>query len=146
MISLYTALEEVAPPEAPLLLVGWRNDVMIHASTQVFWLSDRRIVGRHHELHPGITDTEPVQRQMLDAVRAEAMAPVVVREHRFSGEVLDHWGRIYREGGVPVGAEILDRWVDDNYESVGRFGMYEVMRPSAGWSGPSVETAPDPGD
>ena len=133
MKSLAQALVVAAPPDVPLLLLGWRNDVLIHASTQVFWLSDRDIVGGHHELHPAITDTEPVQRELLAAVRARGVLPLVVLEHRFPGASLDHWGAIYRAGGVPVGARLLDEWVAANYESTGRYGMYEVMRPIGGW-------------
>ncbi|MEX2048828.1 MAG: hypothetical protein WEB90_04560 [Gemmatimonadota bacterium] len=125
--ELAEALDEAGPPEAPVLQVGWRNDVLIYAGATPYWLTDRRMVTPFHELHPGITDVEPGQRRMLEDL-AGGPLPVVVREHRFQGDVLDLWGDRYRAGGVPVGATLLDEWVEANYVPWRRIGPYEVMR------------------
>ncbi len=126
MRGLAEALAEEPPPTAPLLLAGRRNDVLIYADSMPFWLSPRRPATRHHELHPGITDVEAVQRRMLEDV-ARGARPVVVREHRFDDGALDFWGREYRRHGVPVGNRLLDEWLAGEYEPRARFGPYEVM-------------------
>lgn len=125
--ELSEALETAGPPEAPTLQLGWRNDVLIYADATPYWLTDRRMITPFHELHPGVTDIERGQRRMLEDL-AGGPLPVLVREHRFAPDVLDRWGAIYREAGVPVGATLLDEWVDANYEAGERIGMYEVMR------------------
>ena len=111
-----------------VLLVGHRNDVLIYASPQLYWLSQRPMVTRHHELHPGVTDTEPVQRRMLADVGA-GPPPVIVREYRFADDRLDHTKSDFQGRGVPVGATLLDEWIRRRYRRVGRFWMYEVMAP-----------------
>ena len=126
MRGLARAMEDAAPAEAPVLLAGARNDVLIHADGAPFWLTDRRPATRHHELHPGITDTEAVQRRMLADLDGSPR-PVVVREHRFGGRALDFWRREFQSHGVPVGSEILDAWIAAHYRPGPRFGRYEVM-------------------
>ena len=125
--ELAEAIEQAGPPDAGILQVGWRNDVLIYAGATPYWLTDREMVTPFHELHPGITDVEPGQRRMLEDL-SRIPLPVVVREHRFVADVLDLWGDRYRAGGVPVGATLLDEWVAANYEPWRRIGPYEVMR------------------
>ena len=125
--ELAAGIEAAGPPEAPLLLLGRRNDVMIYAGSSPYWLTGRRMVTAHHELHPGVTDTDPVQRRMLEDISKGPM-PVLLLEHRFRDPDLDHWGDIYRSYGVPVGSRLLDEWVGEHYRPVMRIGMYEVMR------------------
>lgn len=125
--ELSARIGAAAPPEAPLLLLGRRNDVLIYASAEPYWLSDRRMVTAHHELHPGVTDTEAIQRAMLDDISKGPM-PVLVLEHRFDDPTLDRWGNIYRSHGVPVGSRLLDDWVREHYRSQLRIGRYEAMQ------------------
>jgi hypothetical protein len=125
--ALASVIAEAGSPDAPLLLVGRRNDVLIYAGSEPYWLSDRRMVTPYHELHPGVTDIARGQRRMLAEI-AEGPMPVLVREYRFGDEDLDYWGEQYRAGGVPVGATLLDEWVAANYVPWRRIGIYEVMR------------------
>jgi hypothetical protein len=126
MRALAGALADAAPPDAPLLLVSSRNDIVVHAGVTPFWLTRRRSATRHHELHPGITDTPAVQTRMLEDLSREP-PPVVLREHRFPDAVLDAAkSRMSRH--LAVGAPLLDQWLAARYASGPRYGMYEVMR------------------
>lgn len=127
MRQLAGAIERAGPPGAPVLLVGRRNDVLIYASPHLYWLTTRPMVTRHQELHPGVTDTDPVQQRMISDLAAATPA-VIVREHRFGDDALDHWKRRFQQARVPVGAERLDRWIEQHYRSGPRFGRYEVLR------------------
>jgi hypothetical protein len=127
MRDLARAIRRAGPPEAPLLLVGRRNDVLVYASSRIYWLSQRPMVTRHHELHPAITDTEAVQRRMLADLES-GPPPVLVREHRFSDGHLDRLGREFRAHGVPVGSTLLDSWIERHYVDGERYGMYEVLQ------------------
>ena len=131
MRSLAAALADAAPPDAPLLLVSSRNDIVVHASSAPFWLSRRRPATRHHELHPGVTDTPGVQARMLEDLSREPR-PVVVREHRFPDAVLETAKNRMRTH-VPIGAPSLDQWVLRRYGPGLRYGMYELMRPLRSW-------------
>jgi hypothetical protein len=125
--ELEATLREAGHADAPILQVGRRNDVLIFAGATPYWVTDRRMVTPYHELHPGVTDIEVGQTRMLEAL-AGGPFPVVVREHRFDDAALDRWGERYRAGGVPVGATLLDTWVETYYEPWRRIGAHEVMR------------------
>jgi len=127
MRGLSEAIRRAGPSEAPLLLVGRRNDVLIYASSQIYWLSQRRMVTRHQELHPAVTDTEVVQRRMVADLEA-GPPPIIVREHRFPDAKLDRVGADFRAHGVPVGSTLLDEWIARHYDGGERYGMYEVMQ------------------
>ncbi len=127
MRGLADAIERAAPPGATLLFAGRRNDVMIHARNAPAWLSRRKPATRYSELHPAITDTERVQREMIAALDREA-PPVVVREHRFPDDRLERAKARYLER-VPVGAGLLDAWIAARHQPGPIFGLYEVMLP-----------------
>ena len=129
LVGLAEAIGAAAPAEAPLLLVSNRNDVVVIALTEPYWLSRRRPATRHHELHPGVTDTEPVQRRMLAGI-ARGERPVVVRDFRFDDAALDRVKAVFLEH-VPVGSQLLDEWVAEHYTSGRRFGAFELMEPKA---------------
>ena len=124
--AMADAMADAAPPDAPLLFVSARNDIVVFARLVPFWLTPRRPATRHHELHPGITDTEAVQRRMLADI-ARQPPPVVVREHRFDDATLEPVKARFLEH-VPVGSTLLDDWIAARYAPGARFGPYEVMR------------------
>lgn len=128
MRGLAAGIAAAAPADAPLLMVAGRNDVLVYAHGAPYWLADRPFVTRHEELHPAITDTEPVQRRMLEDI-AKGPMPVVVVEHRFPAGDLDGIKAQFLGWGLPIGATALDAWVAGHYRAGDLFGMYEVMRP-----------------
>lgn len=123
--ALSRAIADAAPADRPLLFLSHRNDVHIYAESVPFWLSPRRSATRYHELHPGITDTEPRQREMLAAIAAGPL-PVVVREHRFAAETLDPVKAEFLQH-VAVGSPLMDRWVAGHCNGGTTFGRFEVM-------------------
>lgn len=124
--SLAAAMAEAGSPEAPLLLLGRRNDAVIYAELFPFWLTDRVPATAFHELHPGITDTEAGQRRMLAEI-ARGPWPVVVREHRFDDIRLERF-KASVTPFVPIGSPLIDAWVAEHYVSVRRIGAYEILR------------------
>jgi len=124
-------------PGAALLVLGNRNDVHVVADLTPYWLSDRVPATRYHELHPGITDTEPIQREMLEHLANQPL-PVLIREHRFTSDELDRVKSSFLRH-VRVGSTLIDRWVAAHYAPGERFGPYELLKPklgSAAWSAP----------
>ena len=130
--ALAAEIAAAAPPDAPLLFLSRRNDLVIYAAPAPFWLSPRRPATRYHEIHPGVTDVQARQQEMIDALNA-APLPVVVREHRFPDDRIELMRGVQPD--VPVGSTILDEWVAARYETGTRIGSYEVMRARAGAGG-----------
>jgi hypothetical protein len=128
--GLAAAIADAAGPDAPLLFLSHRNDITVFAASVPFWLTPRHPATRYHEIHPGITDVEWRQREMVAALEAGPL-PVVVREYRFPDAYLDAVKSAMKER-VPVGATVIDDWIAERYEPGPRFGDYEVMRALAG--------------
>ena len=128
--ELAAAIADAGPPEAPILFVSQRNDITVFAASTPFWLTSRRPATRYHEIHPGITDVEWRQREMITALEAGPL-PVVVREHRFPNAYLDPVKAAMQQH-VPVGATTIDTWIAERYQSGRRFDNYEVMQATAG--------------
>jgi hypothetical protein len=126
MRDLAGALDAEDVPEAPLLVTSHRNHVHIYAESVPYWLTSRRPATRHHELHPGVTDTAPVQARIIASVSREPL-PVVVREIRFTDAQLEPFLTMVRDH-VPVGSHLLDEWIDQHYQRGPRFGAYELLR------------------
>jgi hypothetical protein len=127
--QLADAIRDAAPPDRSLLMISNRNDIVIYAEGFPYWLSDRKMITRHHELHPGVTDTAAVQRRMLQDLSSVPL-PVIVWEYRFSDPVLE---RVKRKMSVhlPNGATLLDDWVKAHYLPGPRFLMYQVLYPKS---------------
>jgi hypothetical protein len=126
MRELAAAIEAADRPDTPLLMLANRNDVVVHAEGFPYWLSDRAYVTRHHELHPGITDTLTGQREMLEDI-GRVPPPVVVREYRFNDATLETMKQDFLRH-VAVGAPLLDDWIARNYGRGRMYGRYELLR------------------
>ena len=124
MRRLAAALQKAAPPDRALLVLSNRNDVVIYCEGIPYWLSDRKMITRYHELHPGVTDTFAVQKEMLADLTGLPL-PVVVREHRFSH--LEKAKKRLSER-LPVGATLLDDWINTHYSPGPKFSKYEVLQ------------------
>jgi hypothetical protein len=112
-------------PRAAVLFAGNRNDLNIFAESTPYWLTSRRPASAYHELHPGVTDTEAVQRRIIAGLSPD-VPPIIVREYRFSDAVVDD---VLKDMAlhVPVGSHVLDAWIDERYLPGSRYGSYEVM-------------------
>lgn len=125
MRRLASAIQKAAPSDRGLLVLSNRNDVVIYCEGIPYWLSDRKMITRYHELHPGVTDTLAAQQEMLADLAAVPL-PVVVREHRFT-----HLERAKKRLSehLPIGATLLDDWIQKNYVPGPSFSKYEVLQP-----------------
>lgn len=93
---------------------GYRNDVLF------YFLSERLPGTRYHELHPGVTTTSLVQNEIVDDLKKNNVRFVVrvygLNEHEESNL-----------SSVSSGVHILDNYIRDNYMSIARYGMYEIL-------------------
>jgi len=137
---LSKAMADAGPAEAPVFVASHRNDMVVYCSPLPYWLTKRRIITRHHQLHPAVTDTAAYQKRMIDDLESGPW-PVIVREHRFEDEELDRELKSMSKGlsefDLPddrkIGSRLLDEWINRNYAAGLRFGIsdqpfyYELM-------------------
>jgi hypothetical protein len=124
----------VAPHEK--LFVGLhRHDTLIIGNVMLYFVLDRASATRYHELHPAITDTAPVQREMIRDIREENI-PLIIRERIFPDETLERWKKNFLKKLPQIGATDLDEFIRANYVKVRQFGPHEV------WLRRDIPTAP----
>jgi len=104
-----------------------RHDVVVVSPSIVYFLLDRPIAVRYHELHPAIADTDSVQAEMVgDLERQHVRYAILWR--RFSDQELDAVQQ-RRENDLPdTGATRMDEYLDANFEQVESFGRFEIFR------------------
>lgn len=113
-------LDREDPQRGPIFSGLLRHDNVFANDVSIYFLAGRDSATRYHELHPGVTTTRPVQREMvaeLDANRPQWLVlatwenPNEPNASRFSS-----------------GVRILDEYIREHYRREFKVGMYEMWR------------------
>lgn len=98
-----------------------RHDIAHLSDVMFYFLSGRHSGTKFHEMHPGLTTTSEVQRQIIDELIANKVVYVIlyagadnIREPNKSAE--------------STHVTLLDRFLSEEYQEEVRFGMYSVRR------------------
>ena len=114
-------------PANKKLFVGLhRHDVIVIGDIMVYFILDHPIATRYHELHPAISDTAPVQQEIIKNLEENDVS-LIIQRHIFSDEVLDNLKNDFLKNLPQVGATDLDHFIQRNYVKIRTFGPYEVM-------------------
>ena len=89
------------------------NDVMF------YFLLERHSPTRYHELHPGLANTEPVQREMIADIERNAVKYVVLTS-MFQG------ANEPNDSALSSGVELLDDYLRTHYQWVTTIGAYRI--------------------
>ena len=63
-------LDHQSPDGEPLFAGLLRHDNVFANDVSIYFLADRPIATRYHELHPGVTTTQAVQEEMVAELQA----------------------------------------------------------------------------
>ena len=115
------------PPGRPVFVANPRHDLVKVGNPLVYVLLDRPNPTRYDVMQPGVVTSRPVQRELI-ADLERARPDLVVRWQSPVADQPEPNG-----AGRSSGVRILDRYLEDTYESEARFGDYEVLgrRPGA---------------
>jgi hypothetical protein len=118
-------VRELTTEDEPIHVAVTRHDAVVVSRPELYLLLGRRAATRYTELHPGIVDREPAQREIIDQL---SKVRVIVRwRFGWSKERLDEI-RARRQAAIPgTGATLLDEWIDSHYERAGEYGELEVL-------------------
>jgi hypothetical protein len=115
------------PPDHELYVGLHRHDVLIVGDILIYHVLNRPSLTRYEELHPAITDTQPVQREIIANLEEDG-APLIVLKHVFPDDLLDEARTEFRENVPHIGATDLDEYIQENYFKVQTFGPYDVWQ------------------
>lgn len=125
--SVAAFVEERVPPGEPIYMGVARHDAIVINDPRFAWLVDRPAATRYHELHPGVTDRDDVQREMIEDLERERVRCAVIWRFGWPEEMLD---RIVarRKVAIPAcGATRLDRWLQEHFEPAFESGEHVVL-------------------
>ncbi len=120
-------VDSLLPTGAAVYVGLHRHDVVIVGDTLLYFVLDRPSATRYPELHPAITDTAAVQREMIADLTANNVGAVVLK-NVFPDDRLDEVKAAFQRNLPQVGATVLDDYLRANFEKVERFGPYVVWR------------------
>lgn len=97
-----------------------RHDNVFANDVSLYFLAGRPIATRYHELHPGVTTTQPVQ--------AEMVAELTAQEPEWVAFI--NWGNPNEPNAsrFSSGVTLLDDYIRENYTQLYTVGMYQVLR------------------
>jgi hypothetical protein len=123
--QLHAFVAARVPRDEPIFVGLHRHDVTVVSEYMLYFILDRRGATRHDELHPAITDTSAVQREMVRNIEDKGVRLLVLK-HMFSDARLDEIKADYLRNLPDVGARELDDHIVDRFEKAEQFGPYEV--------------------
>ena len=114
------------PPGGAFHVGLTRHDAVVISNVRFYYLSGRPPATRYHELHPGITDRDDVQREMIADLVRKKVRCVVLWDFGWTQATLD---RILarRTAAVPgTGSRLLDEHIREHYDPVLEVDEYVV--------------------
>ena len=104
--------------EDEAIYVGVKNhDQFLINDTIIPFLADRPYATRYHELHPGVTTTADVQKEIIQELENVPARLIVLRP--------GYWVEP-NETSIDAGIDLLDRYIAENYRLVHQVGDYEL--------------------
>lgn len=102
------------------IYVGVKNhDQFIVNDVIIYFLAARNYATKYHELHPGITNTSTIQKEIIDELKNSSVRMIILSPR--------YW---YEPNDTMIDSKInlLDDYISTNYEIIKKYGIYEVWR------------------
>lgn len=114
------------PADEPIYVGLERHDATVISCPILYYLCDRRPAVRYHELHPGVTDREDVQAEMLGWIEGRGARCAVLWRFGWPKERLDGIRDRSRRSVPGAGSDTLDVWLKERFELLATYGEYDV--------------------
>jgi hypothetical protein len=125
LTGLVNYVKSQVSPDQKIFVGLRRHDVIVINDVMIYYLLDRPIATKYHELHPAIADTEMGQSEIISELLEDEVSLIVLK-YLFPESVLE-WVKLNRLQNLPqTGATNLDEFIKENYENTRTFGPYEV--------------------
>jgi hypothetical protein len=118
-------IQSCVPEEGKIFVGNSRHDRSFANDIMFYFLSERHSATKYHDLHPGLTTTRPIQREIIDELNRYGVNYIVlwsglenVREPNKSGE--------------SSSISDLDDFIRNNYKNIIRFGPYTILKRCVG--------------
>ena len=120
-------LRERVPAEEPIHVGLGRHDAIVIGDPTFYFLADRPVATRYHELHPGVVDRSLVQQEIVESLERRGVRAIVVWNFGWTDAKLDAILAERRLVRPDIGALLLDRHLAERFERIARFGEYDLL-------------------
>lgn len=123
--ELSAFVEARLPSDRKLYVGTHRHDVIVMGDVMIYFILDRPLATRYQELHPAITDTTPVQQEIIGGLQRNDVSLIVLK-HIFPDETLEGVKANFLKNLPQIAATDLDQYIRENYAKVQSFGPYDI--------------------
>jgi hypothetical protein len=99
-----------------------RHDKIANNDIIFYFLSERHSATRYYELHPGLTTTRDVQREIIDEIKHHNVRYIVL--WKGFEDIIEEPNESSKSSGVTL----LDNFIQKNYKIEKAFGPYLILR------------------
>jgi hypothetical protein len=115
-------------PDQELFVGLHRHDVVIvGGNANIYFILDRPIATRYHEIHPAVVDTADVQREIIRDLQDKNVS-LIVLIRIFTDEHLEKVKSNFLRKLPQIGATDLDMFIRTNYVEVRKFDRYAIWK------------------
>jgi hypothetical protein len=125
--NLVTFVDSHVPPDQKLFVGLHRHDVVIIGDAMIYFILDRPLATRYQELHPALTDTAPIQQEIIQDLQAKKVSVIILKKI-FKDQELNRAKKDFLKNLPNIGATDLDDFIRDNYVNIREFGPYTIWK------------------
>lgn len=96
-----------------------RHDRILAGATLFYFLAERRCPNPYQEMHPGLTTTEAVQREIVESLNAKDVQLLVLYDESAAPQEPN-------ASAESSGVHLLDDYIKSNYRRLREFGCYHI--------------------
>lgn len=122
------ALQQRTDPDEPVFVGNIFHDRIFVNDVMFYFLADRPIPTKYHELHPGLADTRPIQEEIIEELEAAEV------EHVVLWYAPEHFHHEPNASMQSTGVFLLSRFLRTNYFLVDRVWDYGIYQRVPEWS------------
>ena len=120
-------IDDNVPPGEAIHAGVTRNDSIVVSNTRLYYLVNRPAATRYQELHPGVTDREPVQLEMIEDLERAGVRCLILWRFGQSEAAAEAAIARRREGIPDAGATLLDEWVAEHFKLAFAVDEYDIL-------------------
>lgn len=115
-----SAVQRLTKPKDKVYVGLSQHDRVFANDAMFYFLLQRPSATRYHELHPGLTNTLPVQQEMVNDLERNQVKYVVVT-NMFEG------AREPNDSALSTGVTLLDDYIVQHYRTAQTIGSYRIL-------------------
>ncbi|MCK5740654.1 MAG: hypothetical protein KAH48_00440, partial [Chlorobi bacterium] len=117
--EMISFMQSEIPAEEKIYVGNYSHDRILLNDIMIYYISGRASGTKYHELHPGVSTTKPVQKEMIEELKNNSVNYIVLCDNN---EFLEP-----NKSSISSGVHLLDEYIAENYRELKTFGGYKIL-------------------